>query len=160
MKKITYLLILIALAATLPNCYKGKQKLHLPDQILGLWSLTSFNYKAYKGSAIIEEYTEPAGDNEQITILFYKNGTFETYERRLEGGKWVTTEHVEGTCQYLPGTGILVMEDEANGERSEANVLTLTDQHLVFSQSVSPASHNPEADRETITSDFKRGALQ
>ena len=160
MKKITSAFFLLALAATLSSCYKGKQGADLPDQLIGLWSQTSFSYKAYKGSALIEEYTEATSEDEEITILFYKNGTFETYERSLEGGKWVTTEHVEGSCRYLPGTGTLIMEDQENGERSEATLLTLTEQHLIFSQSVSPASSNPEADRETFIADFKRAALK
>ncbi|SDC63520.1 hypothetical protein [Niabella drilacis] len=160
MKKITYLLTLTVLATTLPSCYKDRQETHLPDQIIGLWTQTSFHYKAYKGSAIIEEYTEAASEDKEITILFYKNGTFETYERNREDGRWVITEQAKGTCRYLPDTGALIMEDIENGEHSEANVLTLTSQQLTISQSTSPASNNPEADRETFTSDFKRGPLQ
>lgn len=159
MKKVTYLLIL-ATAITLASCYKGKQENNLPDQILGLWSQTSLNYKAYKGTALIEEYTEATKDDEQVTILFYKNGTFETNERSREDGKWEVTEHITGTCRYIPDTQTLIMEDTENGERSEAKVLTLTGQQLTISQSVSPASNNQEADSETFITDFKRGTSQ
>jgi len=160
MKKITSAFFLLALAATLSSCYKGKQGADLPDQLIGLWSQTSFSYKAYKGSALIEEYTEATSEDEEITILFYKNGTFETYERSREAGKWVITEHVKGTCRYLADTGILIMEDTENRERSEATIQTLTGQQLIISQSVSPASDNTEADREIFTTDFKRGLPQ
>lgn len=160
MKKITYVFLLTTLAVTLSNCYKGKPEIYVPDPLLGLWSQTAFHYKAYKGSAIIEAYTEATDADEEITILFYKNGTFETYERSREEGRWVITEHVEGTCRYVPGTQTLIMEDTENGERSEAKVLTLTGQQLTISQSVSPASNNPEADSETFITDFKRGSSQ
>lgn len=160
MKKNTYAVLLLILITTLSGCYKGKQENSLPDQMVGLWSQTSFHYKAYKGSAIIEEYTEATSEEEEITILFYKNGAFETYERSREDGRWVTTEHVKGTCRYLSDSGTLIMEDTENGERSEATILTLTGQQLTISQSVSPASNNPEADRETLITDFKRGALR
>ena len=160
MKKVTYSLILTILAIPLPGCYKANPKSYLPDQLSGLWSQTSLHYKAYKGAELIEEYTEATEDDKQITILFYKNGTFETDERSREDGRWEVTEHITGTCRYIPDTGTLIMEDKTNGAYSEAKVLTLTGQQLTLSQSAAPASHNPKADKELFIADFTRGPFK
>ncbi|MBZ4188759.1 hypothetical protein [Niabella beijingensis] len=156
MKKITYPLLLVMIAVTVFNCTKNRQEISTPDALTGLWSETSLHYKAYKGTQVIEEYTEATAGDEQITIQFFEDGRFETYERSLEDGKWEVTWHARGTYIYTPGTGSLILENAEAGEHTEATVLTLSGQQLVFSQTASPASNNAEADKETFTFDFKR----
>jgi len=154
MKKIMYLFLLAVGTTSLFSCSKNKKEIPQPGRLTGLWSQTSFHYTAHKGTSIIEEYTTETG--KQITIRFFEDGRFETYERSLEEDVWEITAHVEGTYHYDAETGVLTMDDTESGEHATATVLTLSDQQLTFSQSASPTLHNTEADKEVFTFYFNR----
>ncbi|MBO9591738.1 MAG: lipocalin family protein [Niabella sp.] len=156
MKKITCLFLLAVCAISLLNCSKNKKEILQPGQLTGLWSQTSFNYKAYKAATIIEEYTNQTETGKQITIHFFNDGRFETYERSLQDGVWEVTEHVEGTYTYDADAGVLVMDDKAGGAHATATVLTLSDQQLTFFQAAAPPLDNAEADKEVFTFYFNR----
>lgn len=156
MKKIIPAFFLFATMAIAFSCSKKNNEIDGQQELIGLWMQQALDYKAYKGTTIIEEYSEQMAAHEEATFQFFENGNFEVYERNLEDGQWVVDHHAKGTFSYNAANKTIKTFSISGDEGAVFTALKKTTSELQLLLTQPPGSNNPAADKETFVYHYRK----